>query len=183
MTDISTARALAHAHLGSCDVGHTKTCDMLTLEFARLFKEIHALRPLAPAVPPAQGKRPSEWTTPEMLERGALIFELQAKEATGSARAAHEECASALRARSAELLTASAPCRRCSDCHGAEHHWIDNADVDLDDATHACKHCDAVGDECETCDGEGGRTSEDGHALGLCPRCKGHGVVERTVTT
>lgn len=77
-------------------------------------------------------------------------------------------------------MSAAIGCRRCSECIGAEHHWIDNEDIDdADDPTHACKHCDAVGDECETCDGEGGRTSEDGYALGLCPRCHGHGVSVR----
>lgn len=57
---------------------------------------------------------------------------------------------------------------------------MDNEDFDEpDDPTHACKHCDAVGDECEVCGGEGGRTSEDGYNLGLCPRCHGYGVTRR----
>jgi hypothetical protein len=74
-------------------------------------------------------------------------------------------------------------CRRCSECIGCEHHWIDNYDAaDETDATHACKHCDVLGDECETCDGEGGRTSPDGYPLALCPPCGGHGVIARLPT-
>ena len=73
-------------------------------------------------------------------------------------------------------------CRRCSECAGQLHHWLDNDECyGPRDATHACKHCDALGDECETCGGEGGRTREDGESLGLCPHCKGYGVIEREV--
>jgi len=71
-------------------------------------------------------------------------------------------------------------CRRCYECQGSEHHWMDNYDAEgPKDATHACKHCDALGDECETCLGEGGRTREDGEDMGLCPVCKGYGVIAR----
>jgi hypothetical protein len=62
-------------------------------------------------------------------------------------------------------------------CDGYSHHWLDNSDFGVDedpdfppenriDATHVCKHCNAVGNECESCDGEG------------CPKCDGEGVIE-----
>jgi hypothetical protein len=77
-------------------------------------------------------------------------------------------------------MSSPTTCRRCSECQDSEHHWIDNDECSgEDDPAHACKHCDALGDECEMCDGEGGRTSEDGEQLALCPACKGHGVVAR----
>ncbi len=102
--DISTTRALAHGHLGACDgAEHTKACDMLTIEFAGL---IGKQTPKV-ATPPAQGVRPGDWTTSEMLERAALIFDLQAQQAIGSSRSAHEECARALRDRSVLLKGAS----------------------------------------------------------------------------
>jgi hypothetical protein len=70
-------------------------------------------------------------------------------------------------------------CRRCSECDGATHHWIDNDEAyGEEDPSHACKHCDATGDECETCGGDGERISPDGHNLGLCLACDGYGVVE-----
>jgi hypothetical protein len=54
------------------------------------------------------------------------------------------------------------PCRRCSDCEGMSHHWMDNPDFGSEgqdaehpEATHICKHCEVVGVECEWCDGEG----------------------------
>ncbi len=73
-------------------------------------------------------------------------------------------------------------CRRCSDCRGAEHHWMDNYDArDEPDPQFACKHCPTVGDECAICGGEGGRTSDDGYPLALCPQCNGHGVIARPV--
>ena len=51
-------------------------------------------------------------------------------------------------------------CRRCSECKGATHHWIANGYF------YDCKHCEAKGDECETCGGEG------------CDDCHHEGVVE-----
>ncbi len=48
--DITTARALAHDHVGPCVEEHTKSCDMLTIEFGQLFKEVATLaRDLATA--------------------------------------------------------------------------------------------------------------------------------------
>jgi len=69
------------------------------------------------------------------------------------------------------MTTAQPTCRRCSECEGAEHHWIDNTDFeDEGDATHVCKHCQVLGDECEECCGLGEAT---------CPDCKGEGVLLR----
>lgn len=75
------------------------------------------------------------------------------------------------------------PCRRCSDCRGAEHHWIDNSECyGPEDPSHECKHCDAFGNECEACAGEGGEVVDIGErengGVALCPPCKGYGVVE-----
>lgn len=70
-------------------------------------------------------------------------------------------------------------CRRCSDCPDADHHWIDNSECyGPEDPQFCCKHCDALGDECETCDGEGGRYVETAERTVLCPPCKGYGVIE-----
>jgi len=68
------------------------------------------------------------------------------------------------------MTTTQQTCRRCSECEGAEHHWIDNTDFeDEGDPTHRCKHCPALGDECEECEG----------LSGICPKCNGEGVVKR----
>lgn len=68
-------------------------------------------------------------------------------------------------------------CRRCSECTGADHHWMDNSEcMGPEDPMYCCKHCDAFGDECKHCDGEGGKTSPDGHPLAFCTACKGWGV-------
>jgi hypothetical protein len=46
-------------------------------------------------------------------------------------------------------------CRRCSECVGQEHHWIDASDVEgPDDPDLDCKHCDAKAFTCEECDEE-----------------------------
>lgn len=81
-------------------------------------------------------------------------------------------------------------CRRCSVCEGASHHWLDNPDFGNDqnppsdaepynsEATHVCKHCDALGMECEACDGSG---VDAGMELSgedeTCSECKGEGVI------
>jgi hypothetical protein len=49
-------------------------------------------------------------------------------------------------------------CRRCTECEGADHHWL-QGEVDFDettgaplfDAEYGCKHCEAVGAPCEAC--------------------------------
>lgn len=77
-------------------------------------------------------------------------------------------------------------CRRCTSCEGSEHHWLDNPNFGNDpsnpdgeedynvDATHVCKHCPALGMECETCDGSGAGPECE---LALCSECRGEGVV------
>jgi hypothetical protein len=78
-------------------------------------------------------------------------------------------------------------CRRCSECPGADHHWIESVygdePINESSPSHICKHCDATGDECDACDGEGGEVVDigerDNGGVALCPPCKGHGVVER----
>ncbi len=35
-------------------------------------------------------------------------------------------------------------CRRCSDCPGQDHHWMDTV-------AYECKHCDALAKACEDC--------------------------------
>jgi DnaJ-class molecular chaperone len=59
------------------------------------------------------------------------------------------------------------------------HHWIENTDfgdpgerIENNSTTHVCKHCDAMGDVCYECDGEG--ETEDSEP---CPECDGEGVV------
>lgn len=44
MSDITTARALAHSHVGACKGEHIWACDLLTVEFGYLFREISELR-------------------------------------------------------------------------------------------------------------------------------------------
>ena len=44
-------------------------------------------------------------------------------------------------------------CRRCSDCTGEAHHWMDGAIREDDDFTaFACKHCDMTAAMCDACD-------------------------------
>jgi hypothetical protein len=89
-------------------------------------------------------------------------------------------------------------CRRCSECVGAEHHWIDNPgfgnDEDDDDPempgnpdyTHTCKHCPALGSECSECDGDGVigvPVFEADDTEETCPKCDGHGVIEGLACT
>lgn len=62
----------------------------------------------------------------------------------------------------------SPQCRRCSECVGCEHHWIDfYDDRKAPGITHLCKHCPAAGFACEVCGGEGDET---------CPACRGYAV-------
>ena len=81
-------------------------------------------------------------------------------------------------------------CRRCSDCIGHDHHWLPNDDFGNDDpdeswemegpadVMYTCKHCPALGDECETCDGSG-EVTNDGCIYVDCPKCDGVGIIER----
>ena len=81
-------------------------------------------------------------------------------------------------------------CRRCSDCRGNTHHWLENPDAGNDPAesehdperTHVCKHCDAVGDECDECGGSGrgecvGRDEDGSCDYENCCVCDGEGVI------
>jgi hypothetical protein len=65
-------------------------------------------------------------------------------------------------------------CRRCVDCEGQHHHWIEDPreeDVDAEyPADYACKHCMVRGVECSLC-AEWDEPDED------CLRCHGEGVV------
>lgn len=73
-------------------------------------------------------------------------------------------------------------CRRCSECEGMSHHWIENTSFGDDEeieennsTTHLCKHCDAMGDECDLCYGEG--LDPDSMDDVVCPECNGEGVI------
>lgn len=70
-------------------------------------------------------------------------------------------------------------CRRCSECVGMTHHWIEGDDFTGDNETggpeYVCKHCECPGRECDHCGGDGCLDVEDDD---LCPLCSGEGVVE-----
>lgn len=69
-------------------------------------------------------------------------------------------------------------CRQCSECDG-NHHWLDNSECyGPDDPSHVCKHCDALGDECDGCGGSG----ED-FETALCAECGGYGVIVAATPT
>lgn len=74
------------------------------------------------------------------------------------------------------------PCRRCADCQGRMHHWIENSDFGNDeqgaehpDSSHVCKHCDAHGNACEHCNETG---IDESTQSGFCPWCDGEAVAE-----
>lgn len=51
------------------------------------------------------------------------------------------------------------PCRRCMECQGAQHHWIENGDfLDAGDPEYECKHCPA---KCRAIDGDDGFMEPD----------------------
>lgn len=64
-------------------------------------------------------------------------------------------------------------CRRCSECQGCDHHWMDNLDFEdeNDDPEYVCKHCPAVGTDCQWCE-EGIRNGK------RCGICKGDGILQ-----
>jgi len=81
-------------------------------------------------------------------------------------------------------------CRRCDECRYNSHHWIynpgfcdeGNEEYPHSEASHICKHCDAIGMLCEECGGDGqldsGGTNERGDWISLpCETCKCEGVV------
>lgn len=72
-------------------------------------------------------------------------------------------------------------CRRCSECENYSHHWIPEPPTE-GGADFGCKHCNAVGDECQECYGDG--IDPNDHLLpqisgdpNRCPNCDGEGVV------
>jgi len=75
-------------------------------------------------------------------------------------------------------------CRRCTECEGRSHHWLEDPEA-FDDqwrelpGEYACKHCDQRGEECPECGGDGGQwLDDDGADVALnCPCCKGEGVI------
>ena len=63
-------------------------------------------------------------------------------------------------------------CRRCVECAGMTHHWISNDECEgPDDPEFVCKHCDAIGETCRACCGDGGLEDE------TCQACGGEGVI------
>jgi hypothetical protein len=66
------------------------------------------------------------------------------------------------------------------------HHWVENTSFADDDeieennsTTHLCKHCDAMGQECLVCFGDGydATEPEDAEHPAPCPHCGGEGVL------
>lgn len=78
-------------------------------------------------------------------------------------------------------------CRRCDDCVDMSHHWVENTAfgddeerIENNSTTHLCKHCDAMGNECDECGGCGGdgEVDADGEWNTFpCAECGGEGVV------
>jgi len=54
------------------------------------------------------------------------------------------------------------PCRKCDGCKDNSHHWLPAC---CDEYDYECKHCDAIGNECRECWGDG------------CDECDHEGVV------
>lgn len=69
-------------------------------------------------------------------------------------------------------------CPRCSECIGADHHWIEDDGACVDDGTswpcYACKHCEENGAECPRCH------NSSQQATSTCLRCEGEGIVVGT---
>ncbi len=55
-------------------------------------------------------------------------------------------------------------CRRCSECRGMTHHWMENLEAE-EEGEFVCKHCGQVGIACKSCDVAG------------CDVCNREGVV------
>lgn len=85
-------------------------------------------------------------------------------------------------------------CRRCSECVGSEHHWMENGDFGADDDDpdyledeyrqptgnmYICKHCPAAGDDCPHCRGAGEFAAASGSVV-PCFDCGGDGIVVTT---
>lgn len=72
---------------------------------------------------------------------------------------------------------APATCRRCTECEGLEHHWIENTWDDEgpeDQPQFTCKHCDVYGEECPEC---GQDFMDEVVAENECEVCKGYGII------
>ena len=71
-------------------------------------------------------------------------------------------------------LYAGNECRRCSECEGCPiTGWTTRISAAKGMPRISCKHCEALGDECEACGGSGeGTTADD-----LCVQCGGEGVI------
>lgn len=51
--------------------------------------------------------------------------------------------------------TTGKPCRRCSECTGEDHHFIEDQELGENDEVlhdYACKHCSATAHMCNECD-------------------------------
>lgn len=77
-------------------------------------------------------------------------------------------------------------CERCADCKDCDHHWIPNPSFGNDEAAAAenpeaeyvCKHCPALGQECDACDGNAIIYANDQDETGEpCLGCNGLGVI------
>ena len=77
-------------------------------------------------------------------------------------------------------------CRRCSECKNSSHHWIYNSAFGDDpdsrenaETSHVCKHCDACGNACEDCGGDGVAFDIVGEPgiTRQCLTCEGEGVI------
>lgn len=64
-------------------------------------------------------------------------------------------------------------CRRCADCAGQEHHWVDDFEGPTE---YSCKHCPAIAVQCVRCGGSG-EVEVFGGAT-ACGRCNGNGIIE-----
>ena len=67
-------------------------------------------------------------------------------------------------------------CRRCTVCEDMPHHWLPDPDMSEPPRyDHICKHCDAVGQSCDLCEGDG-IDSDDEEGENVCGACDGAGV-------
>lgn len=68
-------------------------------------------------------------------------------------------------------------CRRCSECIGQQHHWMENGRlVDETDPYFICKHCDAA---CDEADPQEGFAEPSGVLRGQPPTCNGCDFYEK----
>lgn len=68
-------------------------------------------------------------------------------------------------------MTLQFNCRRCSECIGEDHHWMESPYLMEDgDPWFVCKHCDAA---CGSVDDENGISMPDGVAVRNSPVCDG----------